>query len=256
MYPYITLFGKTITLYGIMSCIGVFAVALLLYVLTKKKNNSIDDIILFFLFVGGGVLIGGHLLYGITNLEKLRYLPLVTNISQLRIVFTEVFGGSVFYGGLIGGTVFGYIGTRILKLDSALYSDCMAAGAPLFHFFGRIGCFFAGCCYGIESDFGFVLDGVRRFPVQLIEAVTNLLICGFILLLYLKNKMKGKLFLVYLAIYAIVRFFDEFLRGDLIRGFIFGLSTSQFISIFVEVFAITTLVYFRIKENKTKEADK
>lgn len=252
MFPYVEVFGRMLGMYGIMSCIGIFVVVLLFFALTKKNKTSIDDIILFFLFVGGGVLLGGHLLYGITNAYKLKYLFSVTDMAQLRALLAEVFGGLVFYGGLIGGTIFGYFGARILKLDIALYSDGMAVGAPLFHFFGRIGCFLAGCCYGIESEFGFVLQGVRRFPIQLFEAMLNLLIFAFILLLQLKGKMKGKLFFVYLAVYAVVRFFDEFLRGDLIRGFVFGLSTSQFISIFVELFAISALSYFMNKEKREK----
>ena len=256
MYPYITLFGKTIASYGTMACIGALAAGILLYFLTRKDNFFIDDIILFFLFVGAGVVLGGHLLYGITNMDKLKELSSVTNLAQLRTVLAEVFGGAVFYGGLIGGTVFGIIGTRILRLDTCLYSDGMAVATPLFHFFGRIGCFFAGCCYGIESDVGFVLHGVCRFPVQLLEAGANLLICGIILTLYFHGKMKGRLFFIYLAIYAAVRFFDEFLRGDLIRGFIFGLSTSQFISIFVEAFAIGALLYLQVKGNRSKATAK
>ena len=59
--------------------------------------------------------------------------------------------------------------------------------------------------------------------------------------------LRGKVFYLYLAVYAFVRFFDEFLRGDALRGFIFGLSTSQFISIFIEVFALAMLLLPIIK---------
>ncbi len=253
MFPSIVLFGKTIGLYGVLSCAGALAAGFLLhYLLTKRSTASIDDMILFFLFVGGGMLLGGHLLYGLTNLEKMKHLSSATTLAQFRTAFFEIFGGSVFYGGLIGGSLCGVLGTRILKLDTRLYADGMAVAAPLFHFFGRIGCFFAGCCYGIECEFGFVLNGIRRFPVQLLEATVNLLIAALMLMLYAKEKMEGKLFFLYLAIYAPVRFLDELLRGDPIRGFIFGLSTSQFISIFVELFAISTLLYLHCKTRARK----
>lgn len=253
MLPNITFLGKSIALYGLMSCVGVLAVSILLFFLLKKDNSSLDDIILFLLFCAGGVLLGGHLLYGITNIEKLKYFSLVSNMTQLRAVFSEVFGGSVFYGGLIGGTVFGLIGIRILRLDAKRYADCMAIATPLFHFFGRIGCFFAGCCYGVESDIGFELNGVCRFPVQLLEAACNLLLFGLFLFLYLRGKGRGRLFFVYLAIYAIIRFLDEFLRGDLVRGFIFGISTSQFISIFVEIFALGALLYLSFRQKTVND---
>ena len=249
MFPSITVFGKTIGFYGLLACIGVIASSFLLYQLLKKRSKaSLDDMILFLLFVGGGMLIGGHLLYGLTNASKIKILLSVTDFSQFRSLFLEIFGGSVFYGGLIGGSICGVIGTRILKLNTALYADAMAVSAPLFHIFGRIGCFFAGCCYGIESKFGFVLNGVRRFPVQLLEATMNALIVILMLSLYTKRKTQGRLFFIYLSIYAPIRFLDEFLRGDSIRGFIFGFSTSQFISIFVELFAVSALLYFRHKE--------
>lgn len=253
MFPYIIIFGKTIGLYGVLSIFGALTAGFLLHrLLAKRGKSSIDDMILFFLFVGGGMLLGGHLLYGLTNLKKMGLLLSVTGFSQFRAAFFEIFGGSVFYGGLIGGSICGVIGTRILKLNTPLYADAMAVSAPFFHFFGRIGCFFAGCCYGIESDFGFVLNGVRRFPVQLMEASFNLLLAAAMFFLYTKGKMRGKLFFVYLAVYAPFRFFDEFLRGDLIRGFVFGLSTSQFISIFVEIFAVSSLLYFTYKERARK----
>ena len=111
--------------------------------------------------------------------------------------------------------------------------------APLFHTFGRIGCFLGGCCYGIPCDFGFVYtqnpiamaNGVRRFPVQLLEA----LFCFFLFLLlfslFRRGRCKNRLLALYLGIYSVGRFFLEYLRGDDYRGFLWGLSTSQLISI-------------------------
>ena len=257
MFPYIVIFGKTVGLYGVLSCIGALAAGFLLYhLLAKSDKASVDDMILFLLFVGVGMLLGGHLLYALTNLNKVKHLFSTTSYPQLRTAFFELFGGSVFYGGLIGGSICGVIGTRVLKLNTQLYADGMAVCAPLFHFFGRIGCFFAGCCYGIESEFGFLLNGVRRFPVQLLEATANLLIFTLMLVLHAKRKMHGRLFLLYLAIYAPVRFSDEFFRGDPIRGFVFSLSTSQFISIFIELFAIVALFYLQRKKQQHQSSAK
>ena len=133
---------------------------------------------------------------------------------------------------------------------------------PLFHIFGRIGCFLAGCCYGIESDFGFTvhnnhlnpsINDVNRLPVPLIEAACNLLIFLFILYLFKKDKMRDKLIYVYMIIYPVVRFTLEFFRGDEYRGFLFGLSTSQWISIILFVFAIVMLIIKRNKPERSKE---
>ena len=83
---------------------------------------------------------------------------------------------------------------RKKKFDLDPYIGIGALCIPLFHAFGRIGCFLSGCCYGIETTFGIDLkyspvpgcSGVLRFPVQLIESGCNFII--FFLLLFLFNK--------------------------------------------------------------------
>jgi phosphatidylglycerol:prolipoprotein diacylglycerol transferase len=122
--------------------------------------------------------------------------------------------------------------------------DFVVPAIPLFHFFGRIGCFLAGCCFGIESSFGFTFNhsivdeanGINRFPVQLLEAFINILLF-FILDVFRRKKLfKQNIIYLYLLLYSFARFFIEFLRGDVYRGFFFVLSTSQIISILIFCF--------------------
>ena len=81
--------------------------------------------------------------------------------------------------------------------------------------------------------------GVVRFPVQLLEAACNFVLFFVIYLLFKNEKFKDKLLYVYLGGYAIIRFCMEFLRGDdLERGVWFGISTSQWISMVLLIFAI------------------
>jgi phosphatidylglycerol:prolipoprotein diacylglycerol transferase len=111
---------------------------------------------------------------------------------------------------------------------------------PLIHAFGRIGCFCAGCCYGIpyEGTCHVVFEksqvaplGISLFPVQLVESGINILL--FILLEIIVRKTKDiRISLAtYMLGYGIMRFCLEFLRGDTIRGFLWNLSTSQWISL-------------------------
>jgi phosphatidylglycerol:prolipoprotein diacylglycerol transferase len=96
-------------------------------------------------------------------------------------------------------------------MDFAVFSDMAAVIIPLFHSFARVGCFLGGCCYGIESKFGFTAHGnhlvpdvndVSRFPVQLLEAALNLVL--FFLLYYIYKRsltsdfLKGKIMFIYL----------------------------------------------------------
>ena len=134
----------------------------------------------------------------------------------------------------------------IRKLNIEAFSDCLVVGIPIFHCFGRIGCFLSGCCYGIESEWGFTATNaivnscnhVNRFPVQFLEAGLNILLFCLLLLFFYKRTFIGNLIYIYLTIYSLIRFFDEFLRGDIYRGIWFGLSTSQWISICIFIFSI------------------
>ena len=262
MLPYLKLFNGQISTYTILTVIGILLSGFYVCRTAKKRGHDDNDYIIFMLVCAVGVIIGSHILYAITKTPLI--IKLVTNWTKYITSFGNfvtalalVFGGAVFYGGLIGGIVAGWIYGKRKKFDMYEFSDICAPMVPLFHGFGRIGCFLGGCCYGIESDFGFTVNnndlvpslcGVNRFPVQLLEALLNFGL--FFLLAYLlkKDMLKGRLFATYLFIYSIIRFCDEFLRGDTYRGFLFGLSTSQIISILLFVGSITYFIIFFMKK--------
>lgn len=245
MIPYITLFNKQITMYAIMAIVGILICGFFACYLIKKKNEDTNNMIELLLVAAIGILLGGHILYGITNIN---YIILVidnfhkiTSFQMLIEIIINLFGGSVFYGGLIGGIILGSIYIKKKKLNQKIYTDICAIIIPLFHMFGRIGCFLSGCCYGIESEIGFTYhnaiiesaNNVNRFPIQLVEASYNLILFVLLYTLYKKEKLKGKLIYLYLILYAIARFVFEFFRGDTYRGFLFYLSTSQIISLII-----------------------
>lgn len=243
MYQYIEFLGKKISTYTIFAVIGILFCGFLLFKKCKKENIDITIVLEISLFGLLGAYIFSHLLYGITNYDKviilITHLNNVTSFKLLCDCLYEIFGGSVFYGGLLGGILTGYTYCKIKKYDIKKYSNIISIYIPLFHCFGRIGCFFMGCCYGIESSIGIVYpihEGNNIIyksiiPVQLLEAICNLII--FIYLNHLYKIGKTNILTKYLLIYALVRFFLEFLRGDIVRGFIFIFSTSQFISLVI-----------------------
>ena len=141
-------------------------------------------------------------------------------------------GFGVFYGGLVGAVLAATLYIRKRKLAFGEVADILIPAGVLFHVFGRIGCFFAGCCHGFAAHWGVALrGGVPLVPVQLFESSFNLLLLTMMLTLRPERKRKGILMPLYLIAYSLGRFGLEFLRGDMNRGAAFGVSTSQWISL-------------------------
>ena len=255
MFPYIEIFGRSIGLFQIMLLCGIFSSGIYVCLSSVKLKFDYTDAIIFLLLLSIGAIAGGYLLYVLVNYRKVLFVVNNINVFEnILNIIRFIFSGTIFYGGLLGGIFTGYM---LLKKNIVYekYVEVVVVSIPLFHFFGRIGCFFGGCCFGIPSSFGFVYtnnpiaeaNGIIRFPVQLLEAVFN--ICLFFLLNYLfyNGKYKNRLIYVYLIIYAIGRFFIEYLRGDAFRGIWFIFSTSQIISVIIILFILVKLLLDKYK---------
>lgn len=158
--------------------------------------------------------------------------------------------GFVFYGSFIFCILSLLVFFRIKKIKTAPMFDVLAVSTALVHAFGKLGCFFAGCCHGkvCAPSMGIVYNHpksnaeplhVPLYPVQLIDAV--ILFTAAIVLYNYRKKVpyQGALMVGYVLIYGTGRFFTEFLRGDEERGFIGALSQSQWISIVLLLIAIS-----------------
>lgn len=199
------------------------------------------------------------LLFMIVGAKFLGILVSVFNFIQSGETITlgtVLQAGIVYYGGLFGLLLGMALMCKIKdKNVTSDVFDPVAVVIPLFHTFGRIGCFTAGCCYGKVTDSrlavlytihqGAEIETAFRIPTQIIEASINFLVFCLILFFFIKKKYEGDLIYIYLAIYAIVRFLMEFIRGDTYRGVFLGVSTSQIVSLFV-------LISIMIKIKKTK----
>lgn len=148
--------------------------------------------------------------------------------------------GFVFYGGVIGAILALYFLSKRYKLGFLTLTDIFCLGVPLGHAFGRLGCFFYGCCYGrptellcgvrFPPDSPAGASGLKVLPVQLFEAGALLLIFAVLLALNRRKRFTGQIVLSYFLLYGITRFILEFFRGDF-RGEVLFLSTSQFFSL-------------------------
>jgi len=251
MCPYIHIFEIDIPAYGLMMLLGMAAALGVVIFQCELLNYSRQDAILVaFVAIAGGIA-GAILLRPIIKLpdviinwEKYSKMP----VGEFLAWFI---GELVFYGGLIGGSVAAVLYCRYFRISVPYTVDILAPALPVGHAFGRIGCLFAGCCYGVEASPANPLaiiypertDGLAALapppgtPIlatPAIEAGGNILIACIVMLFIYKNKAAGRGIAVYGMLYGVQRFILEFFRGDLIRGvYGGGISTSQIISIFV-----------------------
>ena len=231
------IFGIKIRSYGLMIAIGILVASALLINKAKKKGYDEDSVINLIIFTVIGGVLGGKLLFIITELKDIINNP---------IVLKDFGYGFVIYGAIIGGAVTIYLYCRKKKWDPLDLLDLIIPGVAIAQGFGRIGCFLAGCCYGAEtnSPLGVVFpegslapSGVHLHPTQLYSSAFDFVL-GLFLLYYAKKERKpGKVVGLYMITYSIGRFLVEFLRNDP-RGTVGVLSTSQFIAIFTLLFGI------------------
>lgn len=227
--------------YSLFASIGLFFFMITLYVRLKEIEFPFRNYLLLVFCMVVGVGIGSKTLFFLTKLPDV-----FSDFSFNKMVETLITSGFVFYGGLFGALVALKVFALISHISFSRLSAIASPAFPLFHAWGRIGCLFAGCCYGKPATWGIALQkepDVFRIPIQLIESCCLLII--FLLLLYLdrKPKYRSSLMKVYLLSYAICRFILEFFRGDEIRGIWFGLSTSQWISLFILVWLLGSFFY-------------
>ena len=250
MLPEVIVLGHSVAMYGTMILIGVVLGAITALALAKRHSIKSEDVLFAFIYGIIGVVVGGKLLYLIVELPWIleNFELLLSSPELIKHLLT---GGFVFYGSLAGGLLMVYLYCKKYGLPLRDMAMAVIPAIPLMHAFGRMGCFFAGCCYGIEYSGIFAIvfknsaiapNGVPLFPVQILESIINLVIFGILLLFQTKNTSYKRVTVLYLVMYCISRFFLEFFRGDSVRGMLWGFSTSQWISMAV----LAVLSYFLV----------
>lgn len=236
--------------YGLMIGIGILMAYLTATFRARKYNINEDHLI--------DILIYG-VIFGFLSAKLLYFVTIIDQIIADPSMLLQLNNGFVVYGGILGGILAAYVYLRIKKADFLTYTDLVLPSVALAQGFGRIGCFLAGCCYGVETHSHFSItfkesmyapNGVSLFPSQLVSSGFDFLLFFILCAFYKKDKTKGKTTALYLIFYSVGRFIIEFFRGDLERGSVGALSTSQFISIFVMIFGV--VMFFVSKKRQRK----
>lgn len=189
-------------------------------------------------------LVGGRLLFLVTQWSR---------IAEGEVHIWALWeGGLVFLGGFLGGTAFLYWAAPRAGISRRIAFDTLAPALAVAHAIGRLGCFANGCCHGNFCPYPWAVTyenplaaarplHVPLHPTQIYESL-SLLILAAVLLRW--NRRPGAFtqrissLQIYLIGYGIFRFALEFYRGDSWRGKWFGLSTSQWLSLGMILFAI------------------
>ena len=138
------MFIESVSHYGIFFFLGIVSSVFIAAVLGKKCGVDFFDYACAAVYVMIGAIIGAKLLFVVVTWK---------DIMRLQLSLVEILqGGFVFYGGLLGGLLGLIVYSKQFKVDVKDYADIFATVLPLGHCFGRIGCTFAGCCYGIPYN--------------------------------------------------------------------------------------------------------
>jgi len=248
MHPVLVDFGFfRLPTYGTLFALGLIAA---IYTVTRLgRREGLDsarllDFSTWLLIVG---LVGAKALMVLTDWSFYREHPAeIFSWATLQ-------AGGVFYGGFTAAVFFAIWYIRVYRLPLLKVFDVYAPAIALAQSIGRLGCFSAGCDYGkattsflavkftnpISHELTGVPLGIPIYPTQVFESLATFAIFGILLWRYGRKAYDGQVFVIYVTLYAVARFFIEFLRGDEDRGFVFNhlLSTSQFIAVLALVAA-------------------
>ncbi len=251
----------TITIYTYGFLIACGAISGFLYTAWQAKkqfNFPYEETQQLILWIIIAAVVGGKLFIAFEDPDYY--------FSHPAALFKDFGNGFVFYGSLLFAIPTLLIFIKVKKLPLFGMLDVMAVTAVIVHAFGRMGCFMAGCCYGVPSH-GFTAVtfhdphsqadplNVPLHPTQLYSVSTLLIILVILLFVKYRKQFDGQMFMIYLMLYAIGRSVIEVFRGDLERGFIIDniMSNSQFISLLV--FFGAGYIYYRLwKKDKRVKA--
>lgn len=254
MHPVLFHFGRfTLYTYGFFVAVGVISGIFFARHEARRIGVDPEKIMDLCFYVIIAAIIGSRLFYVATAWKF--FLAHPVNIFKIWN------GGLVFYGGFLGALITAIILVKAYRLPLGKTADIAGISIPLGHFFGRLGCFSAGCCYGRECHLPFAVTfhnpsslaplNVPLYPTQLFSAAANLSI--FLVLFFLRRRKRfdGQLFWLYVLLYGILRSVIEVYRGDFRGAEVFGvLSISQTIGLGFAVLAALMLFYLFRKSRR------
>lgn len=246
------IFNTFVAWYGVIIAIGMVLGVLMAYLICKKKEYNMNMPVDLALFALPLAIVGARLYYCIFN-----------GVENFIDIFKIWEGGMAIYGGVIGGFIGVLICCKIKKYSLMQACDLAAPCLIFGQAVGRIGCYFAGCCYGVET----LNPDLQVFPISVLigehwhlatffyESFLDLVGCAILLIISAKSKVNGNVTAGYFIVYGIVRAVLEQFRdpAEALTIGSTGIRVSQLLSIILIVVGIAIII-FNVVKSKNKEA--
>jgi phosphatidylglycerol---prolipoprotein diacylglyceryl transferase len=246
--------------YGLLVALAFLAGLAVAARLGKRTGLNVDALTNLGIYCALAAILGAKVMMLIVD-------PRYRQDPREIFTFDTLQSGGVFYGGLIAALAVSWWYMRRTMLPLAKTADAFAPGIALGHGIGRLGCFSAGCCWGIEcrapwavtfrdpvanSQVGVPL-GLPLHPTQLYEALAEFVIFAVLYRRFARPHKPGAIISLYLVLYGGARFVVEFYRyheqGNLLGG---PLDTSQWISLVLCALGAAYLITARTSPLKTR----
>ncbi|MBQ7603177.1 MAG: prolipoprotein diacylglyceryl transferase [Clostridia bacterium] len=246
-----SLFGLTIHWYGLIIAVGLLLALVLGRFNAPRRDYQKDDPLEWILWMLPFAIIGARLYFLIFNGGPWGWEA-----------FAIWNGGLAVYGAIIGGALGAVLYCVVRKKDFLKLADVAVPSLALGQGIGRIGCYFGGCCYGIEVTdpsmqwfpFSVQIDGVWHYSTFFYESFFDLIICLLLALMLRKVSNRGVVFGCYLVLYGIVRALIEGIRGESLMIGTTGIRVSQLLSILLVLAGIGVIIW-RVLANKKQQKE-
>ncbi len=246
MHPVLLNFGKfSIYTYGFFVAMGFLSGIWFATHEAKRCGVDHEKIMDLCFYVLIAAIVGSRLAYVATVPGEFASNPME--------MFKIWKGGLVFYGGFVGAMLTAIIYLKVKHLPIWKTGDILAPSLALGHFLGRLGCFFAGCCYGKTCELPWAITfhdpaslapiNIPLHPTQLYSSAGNFMIFLILFLIRSHRKFEGQIFWLYVLLYGVIRSVIEIFRGDYRGSEIMGvLSISQTVGCSLALVAVVMLM--------------
>lgn len=231
------IFGMPVRWYGIIISFGLLMATLVAMREAKRVGIKEEDLLDLLLFAVPAAIIGARIHYVLFTWDEYKgdFIRMI-NIRE---------GGLAIHGALIAAIIVGIIFCRVKKINFWKIADLAGPSIILGQAIGRWGNYANSEAHGGPTDlpWGILVDGQKVHPTFLYESLWNFLVFLFLLWYRRRKKAEGEVFLLYLALYSLGRFFIEGMRTDsLMLG---PIRVAQLISVITIIICSIIFVVFR-----------